>query len=160
MNSINHPDIGRSRLWAVARKEGLQRFHRDRDAAPRVARLRKRAAAPGAGKWTSGVELELAARHFEDQRFDPAEAERLSAAILGVVRHGGTRVEGPMGRCNRRYQLCRQTDGLSVRAGEGRILLSLTSAVRLAGLLRTNPGPSRRPLTPAENAGALRRGQA
>ena len=141
MKSMKNPDIGQAHLWAVARKEELQRFRAHHvAAAPRSRSLRGRGFVPGPGTRTAGVELELAARHFDDQHLDPAEAERLSAAILGVVNHGGTCVVGPMGRRNQRYRLCRQTDGLSVRAGEGRMLLSLTSAVRLAGLLRTNQG--------------------
>ena len=68
------------------------------------------------------------------------EARQLSASILYIVNHGGTREVGPVGRRSRWYRLSRQTDGLSVRTGAGRILLPLTSAVRLAGMLRGNRG--------------------
>ena len=158
MNSLNHSDINQARLWAVARKEGLQRLRPGQGAPPRSNSLRGRTSAPAVGKHTSGVELELAARHFEDQCLDPAEAERLSEAILDTVNHGNMRTIGPVGRRNRQYQLCRQTDGLSVKAGEGRILLSLTGAVRLAGLLRASQGPAQAAYTRRESGSSSPRG--
>ena len=127
MTGSNNPANGDVRLWAVRNKEG-----------PRMP-------FPGsptahASPSPAGPELDLVMRHFDDQRLDPDEVETLSAAILDVVNRGGTRVLGPVGRQRRRYKIGRLADVISVRSGEGRVRLPLTSAVQLAGLLGASRG--------------------
>ena len=132
MNSIDKAGGGNVRLWAVRRKEEL---HRPRPTVQqaRQRRVRARATASDREQALTDAELELALRHFDDQRLDPEEAGSLSSAILYVIYRGGTRGVGPVGRRRRHYVVSRQTDGISLRAGEGRILLPLTCARRLAG---------------------------
>ena len=141
MAGSNNPADGNVRLWAVRRKEGPRRpFPGSPTAHTRPTHNHGAAVRHAYRPSRTGRELDLVVRHFDDQRLHPDEVGTLSAAILEVVNRGGTRVLGPVGRQRRRYEICRLADVISVRSGEGRVRLSLTSAVRLAGLLGASRG--------------------
>lgn len=123
------------RWWAVKQKKRCQ----GRSQSVHVSRSAPIGADAGqhidSSESMGDITLELALKHFEDQRLKPEEAEMLSTEILVAVNEGSVRHVGPVGRRRRRYEINRQSNALSVRAGEGRISLHLTSAVRLAGML-------------------------
>ena len=136
MRGINSSVGSNVRLWAVERKENLLRpFIAFDDSHTRHNRPFGAAATTERKRSPTAAEMELATRHFDDQHLDPGESKRLAAALLHVVNNGGTFAVGPVGRRRRRYEICRQLNGISIRSGEGRILLPPTGAVRLAGLI-------------------------
>ena len=137
MSHMNKANESQGRLSAVRRKTELYQSRPPvHGARGRRARASSTATTYHQEQTLTDAELELAVRHFDDQHLDPEEAESLSSAILQVIYHGGTRAVSPVGRRQRHYAICRETDGISLRAGEGRILLAPTSARQLAARIR------------------------
>ena len=79
--------------------------------------------------------LELALRHLDDQHFSSQEAGMIASAIREVLEQGQPRRIGPVGRRRRCYHVDRRDSAVSLRAGEGRILLPPDRAARLAEAL-------------------------
>jgi hypothetical protein len=77
--------------------------------------------------------LDLALAHLHDQHLSLQEVGMISSAMRGVLDDGQPRQVGPVGRRRRVYRFHCHDKALSIRVGEGRIVLPPDRAARLAG---------------------------
>lgn len=136
MHRTNNPAPDHGLWWAIEL--------RARELSRPKGVVREPAGSPDFGETADGVLeedaepdllLELALRHFHDQCLDLEETGMISRAMREVLEDGQLREVGPVGRGRRNYRFHCRDKALSIRVGEGRILLPPDKAALLAGAL-------------------------
>ena len=136
MHRTNNPALDHGLWWAIEQRVRGQSRSEGAMREPAGSRkLRKTADPVLTEDAEADLLLELALRHLHDQHLSLQETGMISSAIREVLEDGQPRQIGPVGRRRRFYHLDRRDSALSLRAGEGRILLAPDRADRLAQAL-------------------------